>query len=89
MGYSAVRTTKAKYIEYRELSGMNELYDLESDPYEEHNLIASPAGASLLKDDAERAGAAHSRISPAAPARTITLTSTQEDADDDPAGGSL
>jgi len=48
MGYSAVRTTKAKYIEYRELSGMNELYDLESDPYEEHNLIASPAGASLL-----------------------------------------
>lgn len=49
MGYSAVRTTKAKYIEYRELSGMNELYDLESDPYEEHNLIASPAGAALLK----------------------------------------
>ena len=49
MGYSAVRTTKAKYIEYRELSGMNELYDLESDPYEEHNLIASPASASLLK----------------------------------------
>jgi N-acetylglucosamine-6-sulfatase len=49
MGYSAVRTTKAKYIEYRELSGMNELYDLDSDPYEEHNLISSPAAASLLK----------------------------------------
>ena len=28
-----------KYIEYRELQGMNELYDLEPDPYEEHNLI--------------------------------------------------
>jgi N-acetylglucosamine-6-sulfatase len=49
MGYSAVRTTKAKYIEYRELTGMNELYDLESDPYEEHNLIAAPAAATLLK----------------------------------------
>ena len=49
MGYSAVRTTKAKYIEYRDLSGMNELYDLESDPYEERNLIASPASTSLLK----------------------------------------
>jgi hypothetical protein len=28
---------------------MNELYDLDSDPYEEHNLISSPAAASLLK----------------------------------------
>ena len=49
MGYSAVRTTKAKYIEYRDLTGMNELYDLDADPYEEHNLIASPARAALLK----------------------------------------
>lgn len=49
MGYAAVRTTKAKYIEYRELTGMNELYDLESDPYEEHNLIAAPAATTLLK----------------------------------------
>jgi N-acetylglucosamine-6-sulfatase len=49
MGYSAVRTTTAKYIEYRDLAGMNELYDLGTDPYEEHNLIVSPAGATLLK----------------------------------------
>jgi arylsulfatase A-like enzyme len=49
MGYSAVRTTTAKYIEYRDLAGMNELYDLDADPYEEHNLIASPAAATLLK----------------------------------------
>jgi N-acetylglucosamine-6-sulfatase len=49
MGYSAVRTTKAKYIEYRELTGMNELYDFESDPYEEHNLIAAPGATALLK----------------------------------------
>ena len=47
MGYSAVRTTKAKYIEYRELQGMNELYDLEADPYEEHNLIDAPGAAAL------------------------------------------
>jgi arylsulfatase A-like enzyme len=49
MGYSAVRTKNAKYIQYRDLEGMNELYDLDADPYEEHNLIASPAAAALLK----------------------------------------
>jgi N-acetylglucosamine-6-sulfatase len=49
MGYSAVRTSKAKYIEYRELPGMNELYDLESDPFEEHNLIRAPLAGPLLK----------------------------------------
>jgi N-acetylglucosamine-6-sulfatase len=49
MGYSAVRTSKAKYIEYRELTGMNELYDLESDPFEEHNLIHAPVAGPLLK----------------------------------------
>jgi N-acetylglucosamine-6-sulfatase len=49
MGYSAVRTTTAKYIEYRDLAGMNELYDLDADPYEERNLIASPAATTLLK----------------------------------------
>jgi N-acetylglucosamine-6-sulfatase len=49
MGYSAVRTTTAKFIEYRDLAGMNELYDLAADPYEEHNLMASPAAATLLK----------------------------------------
>jgi arylsulfatase A-like enzyme len=49
MGYSAVRTTNAKYIEYRDLTGMNELYDLQADPYEEHNLIGSPSAATLLK----------------------------------------
>jgi N-acetylglucosamine-6-sulfatase len=48
MGYSAVRTSAAKYIEYRDLTGMNELYDLSSDPYEERNLIASPEANALL-----------------------------------------
>ncbi len=48
MGYSAVRTTRHKYIEYREFDNMNELYDLEADPYEEHNLIGSPTARPLL-----------------------------------------
>jgi len=42
MGYDAVRTERYKYIRYRELEDMNELYDLREDPYELSNLIASP-----------------------------------------------
>jgi N-acetylglucosamine-6-sulfatase len=42
MGYVAVRTTRHKYIQYNELENMNELYDLEADPHEEHNLIDEP-----------------------------------------------
>ena len=48
MGYQAVRTARHKYIEYRELDNMNELYDLESDPYEERNLIAAPGAQGTL-----------------------------------------
>jgi N-acetylglucosamine-6-sulfatase len=47
MGYSAVRTAKAKYIQYRDLQGMDELYDLQADPYEEHNLIDAPEAGTL------------------------------------------
>jgi N-acetylglucosamine-6-sulfatase len=43
MGYTAVRTDRYKYIEYRELKEMDELYDLEADPYEEHNLVGIAA----------------------------------------------
>ena len=42
MGYDAVRTERYKYIRFRELSGMDELYDLNADPYELRNLVASP-----------------------------------------------
>jgi N-acetylglucosamine-6-sulfatase len=49
MGYSAVRTDRYKYIEYRELQNMNELYDLQADPYEERNIIGSPAAAPILE----------------------------------------
>ena len=41
MGYQAVRTERYKYIRYTELEGMDELYDLQEDPYEMDNLIDS------------------------------------------------
>jgi N-acetylglucosamine-6-sulfatase len=48
MGYHAVRTERYKYIRYTELEGMDELYDLETDPYEMENLIDSERGRALL-----------------------------------------
>lgn len=46
MGYQAVRTDRYKYIRYGELRGMDELYDLQRDPHELHNLLPgrAPAG---------------------------------------------
>ncbi len=40
MGYKAVRTNRWKYIQYLELKGADELYDLTTDPYERVNRIA-------------------------------------------------
>lgn len=48
MGYKAVRNARWKYIHYLELNGMDELYDLKSDPYEIKNLIAEPSAAKAL-----------------------------------------
>ena len=48
MGYEAVRTERHKYIRYTELAGMDELYDLDADPFEMDNLIGSPRGDVLL-----------------------------------------
>jgi len=48
MGYQAIRTERHKYIRYLELPGMDELYDLQADPYELDNLIGSPRGSELL-----------------------------------------
>jgi N-acetylglucosamine-6-sulfatase len=48
MGYRAVRTGRHKLIRYTELSGMDELYDLQQDPYELHNAIGA-ASAELLE----------------------------------------
>ncbi|MBL7852029.1 MAG: DUF4976 domain-containing protein [Cyclobacteriaceae bacterium] len=41
MGYDATRTERYKLIKYRDLEGMDELYDLEKDPYELNNVISS------------------------------------------------
>lgn len=49
MGYDAVRTERYKFIRYRELPGMNELYDLGADPYELNNLLAAAGSAQLLR----------------------------------------
>lgn len=62
MGYRAVRTERYKYIRYLELPGMDELYDLESDPYEMRNQVASPEYQDVreemlrLLDDLDGAG---------------------------------
>lgn len=48
MGYQAVRTERYKYIHYLELDNMDELYDLEADPYELDNIIDDPAAAATL-----------------------------------------
>jgi N-acetylglucosamine-6-sulfatase len=50
MGYQAVRTKRHKLIRYRELEGMDELYDLESDPYEMRNLIGDAAYRGTLAE---------------------------------------
>ena len=48
MGYQAVRTDRHKYIHYLELPGMDELYDLQSDPFELNNLYGTDEGKRLL-----------------------------------------
>lgn len=47
MNYRAVRTARHKYIRWIRHPGMDELYDLESDPYEIQNLIDDPGMASV------------------------------------------
>lgn len=49
MGYRAIRNSRWKYIEYSELKGANELYDLRKDPFELHNLIGAAKLQSTLK----------------------------------------
>ncbi len=48
MGYKAARNERWKYIHYLELEGMDELYDLKTDPYEMKNLIHQPGAARTL-----------------------------------------
>jgi arylsulfatase A-like enzyme len=39
MGYYALRTRRWKYIQYRDIKGADELYDLNNDPFELNNVI--------------------------------------------------
>lgn len=48
MGYQAIRTPEWKYIRYNKLDGMDELYHLQSDPYEMDNIIGQPNGQAAL-----------------------------------------
>jgi N-acetylglucosamine-6-sulfatase len=50
MGYQAVRTERFKYIDYLELDGMDELYDLAADSLELNNIIDSPRGRAILPE---------------------------------------
>jgi N-acetylglucosamine-6-sulfatase len=50
MGYKAVRTERYKYIRYTELQGMDELYDLETDPFEVENLMGTERGLAVLPE---------------------------------------
>ncbi|BBO32795.1 arylsulfatase [Lacipirellula parvula] len=50
MGYEAVRGERWKYIHFTDQQGMDELYDLRSDPYELHNLADNPDSAGDLAE---------------------------------------
>jgi N-acetylglucosamine-6-sulfatase len=57
LGYQAARNEQWKYIRYTEQQGCDELYDLERDPYELHNLIddeAAAADLATMKAELER-----------------------------------
>ena len=67
MGYDAVRTERYKFIRYRDLADMNELYDLQQDPFELTNLIGSPAAAGLRQQMEAELGRLLASPRPAAP----------------------
>ncbi len=54
MGYKAIRTDRYKYIRYVELKGMDELYDLQTDPFELDNLLPDRAPAELVQELSQR-----------------------------------
>jgi len=42
MGYKAVRTDRWKYIQFQDIEGADELYDMAKDPYEMANVVRDP-----------------------------------------------
>jgi arylsulfatase A-like enzyme len=49
MGYRAIRTQRWKFIRYLELDGMDELYDLQADPYEMTNVVGREDTREIVK----------------------------------------
>jgi hypothetical protein len=49
MSYKAVRTERHKLVHWIHKEGVDELYDLERDPYEITNVIGDPAYGSLRR----------------------------------------
>lgn len=50
MGYKAVRTDRYKYIRYEDLEGVDELYDLQADPYEMSNIINNQGSNAIVQE---------------------------------------
>ncbi len=50
MGYKGVRTDRYKYIQYVDIEGMDELYDLQNDPHEMNNIIEDSEATAVLRD---------------------------------------
>jgi N-acetylglucosamine-6-sulfatase len=50
MGYRAIRTGRWKLIHYTELTDMDELYDLEADPYEMQNRMGDEGTSGVQRD---------------------------------------
>lgn len=48
MGYHAIRSQNWKLIHYNDLQGMDELYNLEADPFEMNNVIKEPSSQMAL-----------------------------------------
>lgn len=67
MDYRAIRTRRHKYIHWMRHPTENELYDLESDPYEQTNVIGDPAYATVregLQRELRRASLAAMGLEP-------------------------
>lgn len=54
MGYKAVRNERYKYIQYTELTGSDELYDLVEDPYELKNLVGEESMKQVREEMKEK-----------------------------------
>jgi N-acetylglucosamine-6-sulfatase len=49
MDYRALRTDRYKYVHWMQHPDLDELYDLETDPYEQRNLVDDPGTAGLRR----------------------------------------